>query len=208
MERGGLPITGAYTVFVDESMDGFLGFSRSDGYFCYCALMVPSERVADLEGFWEALRERLIREYKKATKYALGDVEFKSVFLNQLGLAARRDLGERLAYFLRKNQCYVGGFFTTVDGFSLYHLRTKVAMDDEAEVLPDDWAERLGAVKKDLLANDERLPGVANLIYPLLHSVLEIPLNWLGSQARALRLSMIRETGGKMRFCSTTLAGF
>jgi len=185
MDGVGVPITGAYTVFIDESMDGFLGFPRPDGYFCYCALMVPSERLADLGCFWEALRERLVREYKKATGFALGDVEFKAGYLNQLGPTARRDLGERLAYFLRKNQCYVGGFFTTVDGFSLYHLRTKVAMDDEAKVLPDDWVARLAAVKRDLLANDEKLPGVANLIYPLLHAVLEIPLNWLGSLGKS-----------------------
>jgi hypothetical protein len=181
----GVPITGAYTVFIDESMDGFLGFARPDGYFCYCALMVPTERLADLGRFWDAVRERLVAEYRKATGFALGDVEFKSGFLNQLGPAARRDLGERLAYFLRKNECFVGGFFTTVDGFGLYHLRTDVAMDDEARVLPDDWGKRLVPVKAGLLENDEKMPGVANLIYPLLHAVLEIPLNWLGSLGKS-----------------------
>jgi len=117
----GVPITGDYTVFIDESMDGFLGFARPDGYFCYCALMVPTERLADLRGFWEALRDRLVGEYKRATRFALGNAEFKSGYLNRLGIGARRDMGERLAYFLRKNGCFVGGFFTTVDGFSLYY---------------------------------------------------------------------------------------
>jgi hypothetical protein len=41
----------AYTVFIDESFDGFMNLSRDDGYFCYAALMVPTARLGDL-GRW------------------------------------------------------------------------------------------------------------------------------------------------------------
>jgi hypothetical protein len=49
----------AYTVFIDESFDGFMNLARDDGYFCYVALMVPTVKLADLDRFWAANRDRL-----------------------------------------------------------------------------------------------------------------------------------------------------
>lgn len=40
-----------YTVFIDESFDGFMNLSRDDGYFCYAALMVLSS-LAMVPGFF------------------------------------------------------------------------------------------------------------------------------------------------------------
>jgi hypothetical protein len=91
-------------------------------------------------------------------------------------------MGERLRYFLTKNQCFIGGFYTTVDSFALYHLRTEIGFDDDATTLPSDWQERLQATKEKLLKPDEKAPGVAGLLMGLLHATLEISLNWLGQQ--------------------------
>src|SRR5436190_23153998 len=110
--EGEVKITTPYTVFVDESFDGFLGFSNPQGYFCYATLMVPTAKLNDLSVFWQTLRDRLAHAYKKATGFALGNTEFKSVYLNKLSLSVRRDMGERVKYFLTKNDCFIAGFYT------------------------------------------------------------------------------------------------
>jgi hypothetical protein len=93
--------------------------------------MVPTGRLPDLERFWIANRERLITDYKRATGFEI-QTELKSGYLKKLSFDARRRLGERLTSFLRKNECFVVGFFTTVRNTLAYHLRTDVARDDDA----------------------------------------------------------------------------
>lgn len=186
----GVPITKNYNVFIDESFDGFLGLSKPDGYFCYMALMVPTARLADLTRFWQSYRNRLVSAYKTATGFDLGNAEFKSIYLNKLDFSARKEMAERLKYFLTKNDCFLGGFYTTVDSFALYNLRTEIGKDDDAKELPADWAEQLVLTKEKLLKSDfknatdgrEKAPGDARLLFGLLHATLEISLNWLGRQ--------------------------
>lgn len=190
MDGSGVPITKNYTVFIDESFDGFLGLSKPDGFFCYVALMVPTARLADLARFWQSYRNRLVGAYKMATGYDLGNAEFKSTYLKQLEFSVRREMAERLKYFLTKNDCFIGGFYTTVDSFALYNLRTEIGKDDDATELPANWAERLILTKEKLLKPDEKnspdgrekTPGDARLLFGLLHATLEISLNWLGQQ--------------------------
>ena len=186
----GVPITKNYTVFIDESFDGFLGLSKPDGYFCYVALMVPTTRLADLTRFWQSYRNRLVNAYKIATGFDLGNTEFKSNYLNKLVFSVRREMAQRLKYFLTKNDCFVGGFYTTVDSFALYNLRTEIGKDDDATELPVNWVEQLIFTKEKLLKPDDKTlpdgrqkaPGDARLLFGLLHSTLEISLNWLGRQ--------------------------
>lgn len=174
--------TTPYTVFIDESFDGFLGLSNPKGYFCYAALMVPTERLSALDTFWAALRDRLIEDYKRSTGFDMGTNEFKSGYLNKLAFVARKEMGERLKYFLTKNKCFIGGFYTTVDNFTLYHLRNDIAFEESTAALPPDWGNRLAPMKEKLLRGDEKTPGVAGLLSGLLHTTLEISLNWLGHQ--------------------------
>lgn len=172
-----------YTVFIDESFDGFMGLSNPKGYFCYAALMLPTDKLPDLKRFWVARRERLVKDYETATGFPLQQAEFKSGYIKHLTFSSRKNFAERLAKFLRRNDGYVCGFYTTVDTYSLYNLRTSIGIDDDdARFLPDDWLERLKAVKEKLLRKDEKLPGVAALLMGLLHGTLEMTMHWLGSQ--------------------------
>jgi hypothetical protein len=171
----------AYTVFIDESFDGFMNLSKDDGYFCHAALMVPDTKLPDLDRFWAANRDKLAAEYKRVTAYAIQG-ELKSGSLNKLGFPARKAFGERLSRFLRKNECFVAGFYTTVSNKLLYHLRTEVARDDdEAKELPPDWETRLTSVKQKLLEDKPKEPGDAHLLLGLFHQTVSITLNWLGS---------------------------
>jgi len=163
---------------MDESFDGFMNLSKDDGFFCYAALMVPTARLPDLDRFWTANRGRLIKAYKRATGFEIQD-EFKSGFLNKLDFQTRRQFGERLAYFLSKNECYVAGYYTTVRNLLAYHARTEVAKDDDATELPADWETRLAVVKVKLLADKPNHPGDAHLLVGLFHQTLSITLNWL-----------------------------
>lgn len=175
----------AYTVFIDESFgEGFTVLSKDDAYFCYAALMVPSVRLADLERFWVAHRDRLVAEYRRATGFPLQG-EFKSGYLNKLDFQARRKFGERLAYFLRKNDCFVAGFYTTVRNMLTYHVRTEVAKNDEAKELPANWESMLTGIKANLLADKPSSPGDAYLLVFLFHQTLSITLNWLGNVGAA-----------------------
>ena len=168
----------AYKVFIDESFDGFMNLAREDGYFCYVALMVPMAKLPDLQRFWLANRGRLVTEYKQATGFALQG-EFKSGYLNKLGLQVRRRFGERLAYFLRKNECFVAGFYTTVKNMLAYHLRTEIAKDDDAKEIPSNWESMLAGIKTSLLADKPRHPGDAHVLVGLFHQTLSITLNWM-----------------------------
>src|SRR5882724_4608511 len=150
----------AYTVFIDESFDGFMNLSKDDGYFCYAALMVPTMKLADLERFWRANREKLVLEYRRITGHEIQG-EFKSGFLKKLSFYTRRTFGERLARFLIKNECFVAGFYTTVRNKLMYHLRTSVAKDDNAKALPASWESMLAEIKRNLLEDKPKLPGDA-----------------------------------------------
>lgn len=170
----------AYTVFIDESFDGFMNLAKDNGYFCYAALMVPTGRLPDLERFWIANRDRLVIEYKRATGFEI-QKEFKSGFMNKLSFEARRKFGERLANFLRKNDCFVAGFYTTVKNMLAYHLRTQIAKDDDAKEIPANWEAILPDIKTKLLAEKPHHPGDAHLLVGLFHQTLSISLNWLSS---------------------------
>ncbi len=170
-----------YTVFMDESFaEGFTVLSNDEAYFCYAALMVPKERQVDLERFWAASRRRLVTRYMQATGFEIKG-EFKSGYLNKLGSSIRQDFGERLAYFLRKNDCFVVGFYTTVKNLLAFHLRTEVAKEDDAKQLPENWECRLPVIKAMLLAEKPEHPGDSYLLGPLFHQTLSICLNWLAS---------------------------
>jgi hypothetical protein len=77
-----------------------------------------------------------------------------------------------------------------VDSFALYNLRTEIGKDDDATELPVNWVEQLIFTKEKLLKPDDKTlpdgrqkaPGDARLLFGLLHSTLEISLNWLGRQ--------------------------
>ena len=157
-----------------------MNLSRDGGYFCHAALMVPTAKLPDLERFWAANRQKLVAEYRRATGFEIQG-EFKSGFLNKLAFQARRTFGERLGCFLRKNECFVAGFYTTVRNKPMYHLRTEVAKDDEAKELPTNWESSLAGVKKKLLDDKPKHPGDAHLLLGLFHQTLSITLNWLGS---------------------------
>lgn len=171
----------AYTVFIDESFgEGFTVLSREDAYFCYAALMVPTAKMADLERFWLANRARLSASYKLATGFEIKG-EFKSGHINKLDFHARRNFGERLAYFLRKNDCFVAGFYTTVRNMLANNLRTQVAMDDDAKELPASWESMISGIKAKLLADKPNHPGDAFVLLGLFHQTLSISLNWLST---------------------------
>jgi hypothetical protein len=173
-------MTPAYTVFMDESFDGFMNLTRDDGYFCYAALMVPTERLPDLSRFWAANRDRLIAAYKQATGFELQG-EFKSGALKKLSIEARRSFGQKLCYFLRKNRCFVAGFYTTVRSMLLYRLRTRIALDDEAKELPADFDSLLEGIKNEFLEEKPDHPGEAALLLGLFHQTVSITMHWLGS---------------------------
>jgi hypothetical protein len=82
---------------------------------------------------------------------------------------------------LRKNNGFVAGFYTTVDSYALYYLRSSIDDETWAE-LPPDWPNQLVDQKRKLLENIEQGPGVANLISGLFHVTLDMTMNWLGSQ--------------------------
>lgn len=67
-----------YSVFVDESFEGFMNLAKDDGYFCYAALMVPTAALPELERFWTAARKRLVAEYKLATGFDESDRQVTS----------------------------------------------------------------------------------------------------------------------------------
>jgi hypothetical protein len=142
--------------------------------------MVPPVKLPDLDRFWAANRDRLVGEYKQATGFPLQG-EFKSGYLNKLDFKARRKFGERLAYFLRKNDCFVAGFYTTARNMLAYHLRTEVAMDDAAKELPANWESLLPGIKAKLLADKPNHPGDAYVLVGLFHQTLSITLNWLST---------------------------
>lgn len=167
-----------YTVFIDESFDGFMNLSRDDGYFCYAALMVPTAKLPDLERFWAANREKLATAYARATGFQ-PQGEFKSGLLNKLGFETRRTFGDRLARFMAKNDCYVAGFYTTVRSLVMYHLRMEV--DDDLSALPREWESMLPSTKQALLVDKPNHPGESLLLLPFFHTVLAITLDWLGS---------------------------
>lgn len=170
----------SYTVFIDESFDGFMNLSKENGYFCYAALMVPSAKLPDLERFWAANRNRLVADYKRATGFEIQG-EFKSGFLNKLSFQNRRTFGDRLSSFLHKNGCFVAGFYTTVRNMLMYHLRTEVAKNDEVKELPANWESLLAVVKQKLLDDKAKQPGDGHLLVGLFHQTLSITMNWLGS---------------------------
>jgi hypothetical protein len=171
----------AYTVFIDESFgEGFTVLSREDAYFCYAALMVPTAKLADLGRCWLANRARLLAAYKLATGFEIQG-ELKSGYMNKLSFQDRRKFGERLAYFLRKNDCFVAGFYTTVRNMLAYNLRTQVAMDDDAKEMPANWETMLPGVKAKLLADKPNQPGDAYVLLGLFHQTLSISLNWLST---------------------------
>lgn len=170
----------AYTVFIDESFVGFMNLAKEDGYFCYAALMIPTSRLLDLERFWVANYDRLITEHKRVTGHEVQG-EFKSVHMNKLRFETRRKFGERLASFLRKNDSFVAGFYTTVRNMLAYHLRTEVAKDDDAKELPDHWESMLPGIKAKLLADKPNSPGDAHVLRGLFYQTLSICLNWLST---------------------------
>lgn len=171
----------AYTVFIDESFgEGFTVLSRHDAYFCYAALMVPTAKLPDLERFWLTSRGRLVAEYKLATGFELQG-EFKSGYMNKLSLQTRRKFGERLAHFLRKNDCFVAGFYATVRNMLAYHVRTEIAKDDDAKELPANWESMLPGIKAKLMGDKPNHPGDAYLLVFLFHQTLSITLNWLSN---------------------------
>ncbi|MGE3309579.1 MAG: hypothetical protein AB7O66_06370 [Limisphaerales bacterium] len=167
-----------YTVFLDESFDGFMNLSKDDGYFCYAALMVPTAKLPDLERFWAANREKLATAYARATGFQ-PQGEFKSGLLNKLGFETRRTFGDRLARFLAKNDCYVAGFYTTVRNTLLYRVRTEVAKADEARELPPDWERLVASEKARLLEDKPNHPGDAHVLVWPFHQTLSITMNWL-----------------------------
>ena len=171
----------SYTVFIDESFgEGFTVLARNEAYFCYSALMVPERKLGELERFWNANCKRLIEKYRLATGFQIQG-EFKSGYLNKLPFAVRRQFGERLAYFLCKNQCFVAGFYTNVENTLAYRHRTEVAKADDAKVLPQDWRSELLRVKESLLADKPQNPGDAYLLLSLFYQTVCITLNFLGS---------------------------
>lgn len=174
-------MTAAYTIFVDESFDGYMNLSRDDGYFCYAALMVPTERLEDLARFWASNRARLATAYAKETGFPV-EGEFKSGYLKKLRPETRTRFGEKLAYFLSKNGCFVVGYFTTVRNTLLYRLRTDVAKDDNARELPSDWEQLLVSEKSKLLGDKPNHPGDAHVLLGLLYQTLAITMSWLASQ--------------------------
>jgi len=157
-----------------------MNLQKPDGYFCYVALMVPSAKLLDLQRFWSARRAHLTEEYKRMTGYEIQG-EFKSGYLKKLGFPCRQNFGERLGYFLRKNKCFVAGFYTTVQSFLLYNLRTTIGLDDVATQLPKDWANSLAGIKERFLREKPAQPGESNLLLGLFHQTLSITLNWMGS---------------------------
>lgn len=175
-----------YTVFMDESFDGFMNLSKDNGFFCYAALTVPTSKLPDLDRFWAANRNRLIEAYKHATGFEIQD-EFKSGFLNKLNFQTRRDFGEKLAYFLAKNECYVAGYYTTVRNLLAYHVRTEVAKNDATD-LPSDWEAQLAGVKLKLLGDKPNHPGDAHLLVGLFHQTLSIVLNWMAAAGSSFKV--------------------
>lgn len=171
----------AYTVFIDESFgEGFTVLSRDDAYFCYAVLMVPNARLDDLDRFWLANRQRLVADYEEATGHSLQG-EFKSGYLNKLDSQTRRRFGERLAYFLRKNDAFVAGCYTTVRNLLAYNLRTHIAIDDDARELPSNWESMLPNTKTRLLNDKVKSPGDWYLLLSLFHVTHSISLNWLNA---------------------------
>ena len=130
--------------------------------------MVPANKLTDLDRFWHAQRARLAESYFKATGYRIDDkTEFKSGFLNNLDHRTRKEFGLRIAYFLRKNACFIAGFYATVGSLLIYHLRTEIGKNHDAKELPPDWQQRLFAIRESLLRRKENEPGAAFLLAEL-----------------------------------------
>jgi hypothetical protein len=64
----------------------------------------------------------------------------------------------RTPNFLRKNDCFVAGFYTTVRNMLAYHVRTEIAKDEDAKELPVNWQSMLPGMKAKLLAEKRTLP--------------------------------------------------
>jgi len=173
----------AYTVFIDESFWNFMNFAKEEGNFCYGALMVPTDRLDDLGRFWAANRTKLATAHSQVTG-TKSDGEFKSSHLSQLDSATRNSFARRLGRFLWSNECFVGGFYTTVRNTLLYQLRTDFAKDGSTLELPRDWPTMLPAVKANLLAGKQNHPGEGHALVGMFYQTLVNLLNWLASQGR------------------------
>lgn len=167
-----------YTVFIDESFYEFMNLARDDGNFCYAALMVPTDKLPDLDRFWSANREKLASAYTKTTGHKPMQ-EFKSGMLSKLAFEVRKTFGERLARFLVRNQCHVAGFYTTVRNSLLYRVRTEVAKDDDARELPLNLVSLVAAEKVKVLEDKPNHPGEAHVLEPLFSQTLGITWYWL-----------------------------
>ncbi len=148
-------LSSEYTVFIDETFDGFMDMSKPDGFFCHGALMVPTE----------VLTTRFVLE------------------------KSQRATGKRLFPLdLRKQKAYVAGFFTTVESYLLYHLRTEIGMDDDATQLPPDFSQLLESLRLKMLEEQRREVGDSRFIKDLMFLTANITLHWLGSGKHPMRI--------------------
>jgi hypothetical protein len=177
---------GEYTVFIDESFDRFMNLQADDGWFCYGAFMIPTERLADLARFHAALFENLQNEYKKATGFSV-EGEFKSSHYGKIPRDVRVPLAPKISYFLAKNRCFLAGFYTTVKSLLFYNLRSDLAFHNVSE-FPALDPNQLEKQKQELLKDKQAHPGESKLLNGLFMAAALIPFNWLGKQGFKFRI--------------------
>ncbi|HEV2691817.1 MAG TPA: hypothetical protein VG347_02875 [Verrucomicrobiae bacterium] len=67
-----------YTVFIDESFHKWFGLPRKESNFCYAALSIPSDRLADLDRFEKAIRQFAFSKLPITNQVSPPPAEFKS----------------------------------------------------------------------------------------------------------------------------------
>jgi hypothetical protein len=148
----------AYTVFVDESFYKWFGLPSDESNFCYAALSIPTARLPDLQKFEASLRIFLRDKLPADIQAKVGSGELKYTHLRHADPATIDTLGEKFAYFLKKNGCSIFGYFIPAGGYLNYRIRSDFIDDlDGLKALSE--AERKAKVQ---VARDELLQKSAD----------------------------------------------
>lgn len=111
-----------YIVFIDESFYQWFGQIHAQSSLCYGAITIPQSRLGDLERFEESA-QAFLRSRLPAGIATKDPDEFKYSDFRHLDAATFDEMGEKLRYFLKKNNAFIFGFFIPAEGFLNYRLR-------------------------------------------------------------------------------------
>lgn len=142
-----------YTVFVDESFFRWFGLPTKESNLCYGALSVPSSQLAGLDRFEAGIREYAFSKLPPDKQTGRTALEFKYADFRHLSAEVIDELGRKFAYFLRRNNARIYGYFIPAEGFMNYKLRSDFIDDlNGLKSLPEaDYLARVESIRQEML---------------------------------------------------------